>query len=171
MSDQLAEIANQGLGVCDQIWGTLPPTPKNVIRAIEEFEAPLIGREPIEVPTEHVIAAGMYARTIVVPAGYIFTGALVKRATILIAVGWFQMLAGEELIELKGYNVIPASAGRKQVFKTLSPLILTMLFPTQAQTVVEAEAEATDQAEDLLSRRQDANKVVTINEKELECLA
>jgi hypothetical protein len=60
--------------------------------------------------------------------------------------------------------VIPASAGRKQVFVSRSTVTITMLFPTLARTVEEAEAEFTDEAAGLLSRRQDANTVVITGE-------
>lgn len=142
----------------------LPPTPPHVLQAIAEFEAPLIGREPIEVPTEHVIHAGMYARTLAMPNGMVLTGALLKRATLLIVSGSAAVLAGETWVELTGYNVIPASAGRKQIFVSRSPVIITMLFPTQARTVEDAEAEATDDADRLLNRRQDSNIVVVTGE-------
>lgn len=138
----------------------LPATPLHVIQAIREFEAPLVGHEPVEVRTEHVIHAGMYARTIAMPAGMVLTGVLLKRPTLLIVTGWAEVLAGEEWLELKGYSVIPASAGRKQVFVSKSAVMITMLFPTEARTVEEAEAQVTDEAPALLSRRQDANTVV-----------
>src|ERR1039458_5225506 len=72
--------------------------------------------------------------------------------------------------DLEGYNVIPCSAGRKQVFLARSPLELTAIFPLKAETfsldprqaIYEAEAEFTDQAEDLLSRRQENHDIITI---------
>lgn len=124
----------------------LPATHPELRAKIEEFENALIGKEPVEVPTQHVIHAGMYARTIAMPAGMVLTGALMKRATIVIVCGRAAVLAGEEWVELDGYNVCPASAGRKQVFVSRSQVVITMLFPTQARTVEEAEAEFTDDA-------------------------
>jgi hypothetical protein len=143
---------------------TLPATPPDLLEKIGALEKPLMGREPVDVPTDHLIHAGMYARTIVIPQDVLLTGALMKRATVVIVVGSARVLAGEEWLELEGYNVISASAGRKQVFVSRSPVIITMLFPTQAKTVEEAEAEFTDQASDLLSRRQNANRVVITGE-------
>jgi hypothetical protein len=137
----------------------LPATPARVLEAIAVLEAPLIGYEPVEVPTDHLIHAGMYARTILMPAEMVLTGTLMKRATVVIVLGSAAVLAGEHWLELEGYNVIPASAGRKQVFVSRTPVIITMLFPTQARTVEEAEREFTDEAERLLSRRQNANTV------------
>lgn len=144
--------------------GGLKPTPPELVKRIGQFEAALVGNEPVEVPTEHLFHAGMYARSIAMPAGHVLTGALMKRATIVIVTGQASVLAGEEWIELEGYNLMPASAGRKQVFVSRSDVTITMLFPTQAKTVAEAEAEFTDEAAGLLSRRQDANTVVITGE-------
>lgn len=142
----------------------LPATRPDLIEKIAELEKSLIGHEPVEVPTEHLIHGGMYARTVIVPKDMVFTSVLIKRPTVVIVVGSAAVLAGVDWLELEGYNVIPASAGRKQVFVSRSPVIITMLFPTQARTVEEAERQFTDQADELLSRRQNANRVVITNE-------
>lgn len=146
---------------------TLPPLPATspeLLSQIGVMEDALIGHEPVEVPTLHVIHAGMYARTILMPAGMMLTGVLIKRATLVIVTGSAAVLAGDRWVGLDGYNVLQASAGRKQVFVSRSQVIITMLFPTRARTVEEAEAEFTDDAERLLSRRQDANTVVITEE-------
>jgi len=145
---------------------TLPATTPELIAKISALEKLAMGHEPVDVPTEHVIHGGMYARTITMPAGMVLVGALLKRETVVIVTGSASVLAGDRFIELRGYNVIPASAGRKQIFISWSPVIITALFPTTAKTVEEAEAEATDHADDLLSRRQDANRVV-ITERDI----
>lgn len=142
----------------------LPATRPEMLEKIVAYEATRIGLEPVEVPTDHLIHAGMYARTILMPQGMVLTGALMKRATVVIVTGSAAVLAGDAWLELEGYNVLPASAGRKQVFVSRTPVIVTMLFPTQAKTVAEAEAEFTDQAGELLSRRQNANRVVITGE-------
>ena len=54
-----------------------------------------------------------------------------------------------------GLTVIEASAGRKQICITKEATDVTMLFATAATTVEEAEAEFTDEAAALLSRRQE----------------
>jgi len=69
-------------------------------------------------------------------------------------------------LELNGYNVLPGDAGRKAVFVSYSPVIITTVFPTEAKTVEEAEAELTDDADRLLSRRQNANTVLITEEQQ-----
>jgi hypothetical protein len=143
---------------------TLPATTPEMVAALNELEARVTGQEPVDVPTEHVIHAGVYARTIAMPADMVLIGVTIKRATLVIVTGSAAVLVGREWMRLEGYNVIPGSAGRKQVFVSYSPVIITMLFPTQAKTVEEAEAEFTDEGDRLLSRRQDANRVVITGE-------
>lgn len=138
----------------------LPSTQPEVLDAICALERISLERcEQVEIPTDQLIHAGMYARTIEMAPGVVLTGALMKRATVLIVSGHARMLAGAEWVELDGYTVIPASAGRKQVFESIDRTWITMMFPTQAKTVEEAEAEFTDDCDRLLSRRQDANTI------------
>lgn len=115
-------------------------------------------RENLKLPqvpiiTHHLLHAGMYHRTITIPAGVRLTGALIKRATTLTLSGDATFTAGEGLVRLTGYHVMPASAHRKQAFYAHADTSLTMSFPTKAQTVREAEEEFTDEHEMLFSRR------------------
>lgn len=142
----------------------LPATSPEMVARLSALEELLIGNEPFDLPTQHVIHAGMYARTVAMPAEMVLTGALIKRATLVIVSGSAGVLVGEEWLRLEGLNVIPASAGRKQVFVSYSPVTITMVFPTMARTVEDAEREFTDDADRLLSRRQNANTVVITEE-------
>lgn len=142
----------------------LPATSPEALAKVVAIEKWVLGLDQVKLPTEHVIHAGMYARTLTMPAQTILTGSLMKRATLLILTGSALVLVGEEWIEFEGYNVIPGRAGRKQVCISRSQVIATMLFPTQARTVEDAEAEFTDEAAGLMSRWQDANTVVITGE-------
>lgn len=82
-----------------------------------------------------------------------FTSVKVKIPTLVIISGSCAVIVGKKWEFVEEYNVIPASAGRIQAYVTFTETAITMLFPTEAKTVAEAEAEFTDEAEDLLSRR------------------
>lgn len=111
--------------------------------------------------THHVFHAGIYSRTILLRAGRVLTGALIKIATLVIVNGDVSVLVGEDTeIRLRGYNILPASAGRKQAFIAHEDTSLTMQFATRAKTVEEAEQEFTDEADRLLSRQ--GENVITI---------
>lgn len=116
----------------------------------------LLGRTQIQPRTDHIIHGGMYIRTLNLPANVDMMGSLILKATVLIVCGSCSMLAGDERVELNGYNVLPGCAGRKQLFTTRSPVVMTMIFPTSARTVKEAENEVFAEA-DLLQSRQDAS--------------
>lgn len=114
------------------------------------------------IPTRHVLHADLYARTICVPAGLSITGALIKIPTLLVVQGEAYVTVGDGVRYLSGYNVIPASAGRKQAFSAVSDTYITMVFSTGARTVEEAEREFTDDFASLLSGRPGAeNETVT----------
>ena len=110
--------------------------------------------EQAEVTTRHLLHAGMYARTMRLAAGHVLVGALVRVPTIGIFQGDAEVYVGDASLRLTGYHVIPASALRKQVFLAYSDCDITAIFATEAETVEQAENEATDEAENLLSRRE-----------------
>ncbi|MEX3630324.1 MAG: hypothetical protein VB138_13585 [Burkholderia sp.] len=130
-------------------------TPEAIDRA-QRMTVASLTLPQVEIPTQHVLHAGMYARTIHIPAGVLLTGAVIKVPTVLVFDGHCTVYVGDRTVELDGYHVLPAEAGRKQVFLAHRDTMLTMLFPTQAQTVAEAEDQFTDEADMLLSRKQDA---------------
>ena len=115
-----------------------------------------------EILTEHLIHGGLYARTIRLVPGTIMNGSLVRRATTLIVHGDCFMLAGDEVVELSGYNVFPGCAGRKQTFLTRGPVEMTMIYATSARTVIEAEDEVFAEADQLISRKAGDQDQITI---------
>lgn len=131
------------------------------IARVRGLEAVILQHEQAPIVTHHLIHAGMYHRTVKLPVHWVGTGAEIKRATVLTLSGDVTVALGDgEGKRFTGYHVIPASAGRKQAFVVHAETHLTMSFPTQAQTVEEAEAEFTDETDMLVSRR-DGN-VITI---------
>lgn len=132
----------------------LKPTPEHVQKVIVEAREKIIASgEEVDIPVEHFLHAGMYARTIRVPAGKVIFGALIKIPTTVIVHGHTRVLVGEEVEVLTGYNVIQAGPGRMQVFVAISDIEITMMFATTAKTVEEAEQEFTDEYQLLQSRR------------------
>jgi hypothetical protein len=119
------------------------------------------GLPQVALETNHVIHAGLYARTILVPAGVMITGALVKIATLLVVQGDVIVYVDGAPVHLQGHAVLAASAGRKQAFLARVDTHLTMIFPTRAKTVEDAEREFTDEV-DLLASRRDTNHSQTM---------
>ena len=134
------------------------------IDKVRQLEARTAELEQVEIPTDHVLHGGMYARTIKIPTGVLLTGALIKRTTMLVISGHVTVFVGEGSIEIAGYQVLPASAGRKQAFLAHADTFVTMLFPSEAASVEAAEHEFTDEADRLLSRRQACESITITGE-------
>ena len=133
----------------------LPPTTPEIIEKIALVEARIKPHEStLKVTMEHSLHAGMYARTCRLAPWMVITSVLIKIPTLLIVNGDCVVLAGDKWHEIKGYNVIPASAGRKQIYVTREETEITMVFPSNAKTVEEAEREFTDEYENLFTTRQ-----------------
>lgn len=139
----------------------LPAMADAAIERVRKIETEVLRHEQVEIVTRHVLHAGMYARTVTLPAGAVIAGAEVKRATILIVNGDVAVAIGEDKsIRLTGYHVLTGSARRKQAFVAFAETDLTMVFPTAAETVEQAEAEFTDEVDKLASRR--GENIITI---------
>lgn len=106
-----------------------------------------------EVHTEHFLHAGMYVRTVTIGPEIVLMGAQIKVPTLLIVSGKCRVFTGDGWIELEGYNVIPAKAGRKQIFVGMEETHITMTFRTDAETLEQAEEEFTGEYEALVTRR------------------
>jgi len=154
MSQSLSTDANR-------IW----PMSDESIARVNAVQQTMLELPQVAISTQHMIHAGMYARTIMLPAGTMMTGALIKRPTTLILQGAMTVFANGDTIPMDGYNVLACSANRKQAFMCHTDVWMTMLFPTTATTVEEAELEFTDEVELLASRRDpDTNTVMITGE-------
>tara|TARA_R110000823_G_scaffold16897_7_gene53885 strand:+ start:2181 stop:2624 length:444 start_codon:yes stop_codon:yes gene_type:complete len=116
----------------------------------------------VSLKTDHLIHAGIYHRTVHIPAGVLVAGALVKIDTTVIVHGDITVYVDGEPLLLIGHNVLPAYAGRKQAAYAHTDTNFTMSFSTDATTVEEAEEEFTDEVEILGSRRADASNTIMI---------
>jgi hypothetical protein len=131
-----------------------------LLEKLTHIQNEILEKPQVEINTEHVIHGGMYIRTIRLGPEVVLVGALVKVSTVLIVSGKTAVFTGEGWIQLDGYHVIPARAGRKQIFVTREETSITMIFRTDAKTVEEAEEEFTDEAEALMSRKNENDTVV-----------
>ena len=151
MSEPLAILGN-----------TLPAATSEAIGRIMDLEAQVMTMPQLHFVTEHLLHAGMYARTVRLAPGTLIVGVLVKIPTVLVVHGQAKVYAGEQWYDIEDYQVIPASAGRKQIFVAISSIEITMLFPTNASSVAAAEAEFTDELDKLISRRDGDDDLIVI---------
>ena len=132
----------------------IPAMDEAAIDNVRQLTAAMAELPQVPIRTEHILHAGLYARTVFVPAGVIITGVLIKIPTLLIVQGEALVYIGGASVRLEGYNVVPAAAGRRQVFVAESDLRLTMLFASDAASVDQAERQFTDEFEQLVSRKE-----------------
>ncbi len=133
---------------------SLPVMGQKEVESVRQLEDAALGLPQVPIQTDHVFHAGMYARTIMIPAGVALTGAQIKIPTILIISGDTLIYGESGSTRYTGYHVALGQCGRKQAFYALQDTYLTMLFPTDATTVDEAEKAFTDEYEKLLSRKE-----------------
>ena len=60
---------------------TLPTSSPEMVSKVTALEQVIRDRPQVEIRTEHTFHAGMYARTVRVPAGVVFTSVLAYRAS------------------------------------------------------------------------------------------
>lgn len=136
----------------------------SAVAKVAAFEDVLLTLPQVDIATQHTLHAGMYARTVMVPAGTVMTGALIKVATLVIINGDVVVYTDMGSVHIEGYAVLSAAAGRKQAFRTNTDTHITMIFPTQATSVAEAETQFTDETDRLMSRKDGA--VNTVNQED-----
>jgi hypothetical protein len=93
----------------------------------------------VELPTEHVLHAGMYARTVRMPAGTILGGALIKVRTMVIVNGHTPRYLSPMACGDRRLQRLPRKREPHADVRAITPVEITMMFPTQAKTVAEAE--------------------------------
>lgn len=142
--------------------GVINSMSDEAVEKVRKFEGEVKKLPQVNIATYHVMHAGMYARTIMIPAGCTLAGALIKVATILIVSGHVRVFLDNETAEMSGYNVLAASANRKQAFLALTDTWLTMIFTSNAKTAFDAENEFTDEADLLMSRKDGAISRITV---------
>jgi len=138
------------------------PMAKAAIEKVRAYEAVAKELPQEDVATWHVLHGGVYTRTIKIKAGILLTGVLVKVPTTVTMSGDVMCYANDECIRFTGYNVVPASANRKQAFMAIEDTMLTMAFATKAKSIEEAEDEFTDEAGQLMSRAEGATNFFNI---------
>ena len=136
----------------------IPATPDKALKAIRAWEREALKQDQVPLQTTHNLHAGIYSRTVRIPAGVVITGTLIKIPTVLTIVGNMQISIGGAVYEIDGLTTFDCAAGRKQVMAARSDCYVTMAFATNAKTVEEAEEEFTDEADMLLSRKEGAHQ-------------
>lgn len=123
------------------------------IEAVRELEGFLLELPQVDLQTSHVVHGGMCARTILIPAGVVLTGALTNCDNTCIISGDITVTTDDGAQRLTGYRVIPAKAGAKRAGIAHADTWWTTIHCTDLTEITEIENEMTDESDGLGSRR------------------
>lgn len=139
---------------------SLTPEKDTLMTAIKERAQAL---PQVALKTHHVIHAGLYCRTVQIPAGIFIVGAKIIKPTLVTICGSARLFEGsiDQYTDISGYAVIPGEKNRRMLMLALTDVSLSMTFVTSATTVQEAEQEFTDEYEELLSHQNNNEIIIT----------
>lgn len=112
-----------------------------------------MGAPQVDLRTEHVIHGGMYARTILIPAGTTITGALTNLDNLCVVQGDILVTTDEGPVRLTGFHVLPAAKGAKRAGYAYADTWWTCIWPTALTNVDDIEDEMTPESAMLQTRR------------------
>lgn len=137
----------------------------DTISKVRQVENLLAVLPQVELPTLHTIHGKVYTRTICLRKDEALTSALIRVPTTLVIAGNVIVYTEEGFIEIKGYNVIPASKDRKQIMRAIEDTFITMILETDKNTVEDIEDYFTEESKLLMSRQPEAlNKIIITGE-------
>lgn len=133
------------------------------IDQVRRFEELLLALPQVDLRTEHVLFGRMSARTIFIPAGTVLTGCLTNCDNLSVVAGDITVTTDSGPRRITGHAVVAAHAGAKRAGVAHADTWWTTLHHTDQTDPAAAEAEMTDEAERLQTRR-----LVAANDKQEE---
>lgn len=121
--------------------------------AVARMETMLLALPQVDLQTSHVIHGKMCARTILIPAGTVITGALTNIDNICVMAGDIDVTTDDGPIRLTGFHVLPAKAGFKRAGFAHADTYWTTVWPTDKTDINDIEDEMTAEADQLQTRR------------------
>lgn len=119
---------------------------------VEELEAHVLQLPQVDLHTTHELSGGVYARTIVIPAGTVLTGAAHKKDHLNIMQGDITVSTDDGMKRMSGQHVIPTKAGMKRVGYAHSETIWTTICHTNLMDIESIEEELVEEPERLQTR-------------------
>jgi hypothetical protein len=117
------------------------------------LEKHLVGLEQVDLQVEHLVHGGMCARTGLIPAGTVLTGALTNADNICVLFGDITVTTDDGPRRLTGFHVLPARPGFKRVGVAHEDTHWTTIFKTEQTDIEAIEDEMTVESSRLLTRR------------------
>ena len=129
------------------------PALDNANAKVASMEAVLLDLPQVDLQTTNVVHGGMCARTILIPAGTVLTGALTNCDNICIVSGDIVVTTDEGAQRFTGYHVLPATKGKKRAGITCADTWWTTVHATELTDIQAIEDEMTGESAMLQTRR------------------
>ena len=130
-----------------------PLTGMASVQSVQELERILLAAPQVHLATSHLVHGGMCARTILIPAGTVLTGAQSRIDNICIAHGDIDVTTDQGVVRVTGYCVLPAHAGFKRAGVAHADTYWTTIWPTALTDLDDIEDEFTPESGMLQTRR------------------
>lgn len=123
------------------------------VAAVSTLENFLLTFPQTDLGTRSLVHGGMCARTILIPARTILTGALTNLDNVSVVYGDITVTTDEGAQRLTGFHVLPAKAGAKRAGVAHADTYWTMVWPTELTDLEEIENEITTESGKLQTRQ------------------
>ena len=120
--------------------------------ATAQFESMLKQFDQLDIPVQHDLSGGMYARTGLILAGTTLIGATHKTDHINIVNGDIVVTTDDGMKRLTGYQVLPTKAGMKRVGYAITDTWWTTICRTDLTDISAIENEIVVESEQLQTR-------------------
>ena len=124
---------------------------------VEALEVEILKAPQVDLQTTHKLSGGVYARTIIIPAGTVLTGAAHKKDHINIMQGDITVSTDDGMKRLTGQHVLETKAGNKRVGFAHADTVWTTVCHTNLTEIDAIEHELVEEPERLQSRLMLAN--------------
>lgn len=124
---------------------------------VRQLEKHLLEMPQLMIEPSHLVHGGMCARTVMLPAGIMATGAELNVNTISVFIGDLTVTTNDGTKRLTGFNVIPANAGFKRAGIVHADTWWTTIWVTDKTDVADIENEVTSEVENIQTRRMALN--------------
>lgn len=123
------------------------------LECVRRLEVEILELPQVDLSTENLVHGGMCARTILIPAGTVLTGAQTNMDNVCIVCGDIEVTTDEGVQRITGYHVLPAKAGEKRAGVAHADTWWTTIWPTALTDIDAIEDEATSESHLLQTRR------------------
>tara|TARA_R110000868_G_scaffold323523_1_gene584446 strand:- start:65 stop:514 length:450 start_codon:yes stop_codon:yes gene_type:complete len=126
---------------------------KPTLAQILALENDVLKLPQIDLKTTHALSGGVYARTMFVPAGTVYTGATHKKDHVNVFQGDITVWTEGGMKRFTGQHVIESKAGAKRTGYTHSDTSWTTICATDKTDIEEIESDLVEEPEQLQTRK------------------